>query len=478
MGNKGISSLDTVSEPIAQELTLTSSFVDDSWAEAIEMCLAHLEVKRPGKGHEPPVTTVSLPLTPENLAPSEVETVVEEFAANAPATAEAETMPPVDQPETELAVAETAPHDEPAASVTNDDTTATITEFEDSPDAGTTAAETIAEVDAQTPGEEPNDDISVTQAMVEGETAAPALSETEDEFDAISDAISEVEEKDDVTAYLTPEAGAAAETVTDEVVALETDDTETVTEVNEAVNEPDATSVSVTAWPKLEDLNLDEFDFTIEEEPPAQPPIPSVNADNKAIEAFASPARPSEHESAAMRGAGPAIAELVATRAEVRRLETRCANLEQLHHEASKTLARRQADFDNHRRRTEREREELRPLIVGEVTKPLFPVVDNLLRALAAQSADPQHFVQGVELIAQQLDTVMAEIGIQIVPSVGQPFNPEVHEAVALETTDEFPPHTVTLEILRGYQLGQRLLRPAMVKVAAQTSVSSPAGES
>jgi molecular chaperone GrpE len=221
-------------------------------------------------------------------------------------------------------------------------------------------------------------------------------------------------------------------------------------------------------WPKLEDLDLTEFEVV--EEPAPEPPAPFAQV--KAIETF-TPAPESKIPAPKPMG-GPAVAELVAARAEIRRLEARCENLEGLHHEASKTLARRQADFDNFRRRVERERDEVRPVLISEVVTPLLPVVDNLERALATQSglaegldADPQHFVQGVELIAQQLVNTLSSIGVEAVPAIGELFDPEIHEAVALEATDEYPPNTVTREILRGYKLGERLLRPAMVKVAA-----------
>ncbi|HEY0081415.1 MAG TPA: nucleotide exchange factor GrpE, partial [Pyrinomonadaceae bacterium] len=77
-------------------------------------------------------------------------------------------------------------------------------------------------------------------------------------------------------------------------------------------------------------------------------------------------------------------------------------------------------------------------------------------------------FLHGVELISKQLNGVLESLGIEQVPTVGLPFDPHVHEAIATERTDEFEPDTVMQEIVRGYRLGEKLLRPAMVKVATR----------
>jgi molecular chaperone GrpE len=164
---------------------------------------------------------------------------------------------------------------------------------------------------------------------------------------------------------------------------------------------------------------------------------------------------------------GPNFAELVASRAELKRLEMALA-------EARDAVARRQADFENYRKRIERERGESHRRIVAEVARKLLPVMDNLTRALdaeqtveAEESKEFRHFLHGVELISKQLNDVLESLGIQPIPSVGQPFDPHMHEAVVTEPSDEYEPDTVTEEITRGYRIGDHLLRPAMVKVAA-----------
>lgn len=166
-------------------------------------------------------------------------------------------------------------------------------------------------------------------------------------------------------------------------------------------------------------------------------------------------------------GGGPDLAELIAARAELKRLAGALA-------EARDTAARRQADFENFRKRIERERGESHRRIVADVARKLLPVIDNLARALdaertveAKESKEFRHFLHGVELINKQLHDVLESLGIQPIVAVGQPFDPHIHEAVVTEPSDEYEPDTVTEEIARGYRIGDFLLRPAMVKVAA-----------
>jgi molecular chaperone GrpE len=165
---------------------------------------------------------------------------------------------------------------------------------------------------------------------------------------------------------------------------------------------------------------------------------------------------------------GPDLAELVASRAELKRLQAALG-------EAHEGLARRQADFENYRKRIERERGEAHNRVVADVASKLLPVVDNLARALDAEktvesseSKEFRHFLHGVELINKQLNDVLESLGIQPIASVGEPFDPHIHEAVVTELSDQYEPDTVTEELARGYRIGDRLLRPAMVKVAAR----------
>ncbi len=138
-------------------------------------------------------------------------------------------------------------------------------------------------------------------------------------------------------------------------------------------------------------------------------------------------------------------------------------------------VTRRQADFENYRKRVERERSETYNRTVGNVVSHLLPVVDNLRRALDAEAAVEaneseafRHFLHGVELINKQLYDVLESFGVESIATVGKPFDPHVHEAVAIEQTEAFEADIVIAELARGYRLGEKLLRPAMVKVATR----------
>jgi len=179
---------------------------------------------------------------------------------------------------------------------------------------------------------------------------------------------------------------------------------------------------------------------------------------------------PAETKSADPHAAGPAMAELIATRSELKRLQSALA-------EAQEGVARRQADFENYRKRVDRERTETYNRVVGELVRKILPVVDNLGRALDAErsletseSKEFRHFLSGVELIGKQLNEVLESFGVAPIPAVGERFDPHVHEAVVTEPSDEHEPDMVIEELARGYRIGDRLLRPAMVKVSASKS--------
>jgi molecular chaperone GrpE len=176
---------------------------------------------------------------------------------------------------------------------------------------------------------------------------------------------------------------------------------------------------------------------------------------------------PAEPDSRGISG-GPETAELVATRAELKRLDAENAELRD-------RLARRQADFENYRKRGERERTETYSRVVADIAAKLLPVLDNLKRALdtessmeASESDEFRHFLSGVDLIYKQLNGVLEALGVTPIVSVGEPFNPHIHEAVVTEATNEYEPDTVMQEIVAGYRLGDKLIRPALVKVATR----------
>jgi molecular chaperone GrpE len=130
-------------------------------------------------------------------------------------------------------------------------------------------------------------------------------------------------------------------------------------------------------------------------------------------------------------------------------------------------LLRRQADFENFRRRVERERAELLEFAGMESLRALLPVVDDFERALKVECADKE-YARGMDLIYQRLVETMGKLGVEPLVSVGRPFDPNLHHAVETAETAEAEDHTVLEEYQRGYTFRGRLLRPAMVKVACR----------
>jgi len=132
-------------------------------------------------------------------------------------------------------------------------------------------------------------------------------------------------------------------------------------------------------------------------------------------------------------------------------------------------LLRRQAEFENFRKRFDREKSEIYQRTRAEVLLELLPVLDNFERALISLETtgdDAEALHQGVTLIHKQLKDAVTKMGLQPVESVGKSFDPNVHEAITVEPSDEHEENTIIEEFQRGYKLGDRLLRPARVKVA------------
>jgi molecular chaperone GrpE len=216
----------------------------------------------------------------------------------------------------------------------------------------------------------------------------------------------------------------------------------------ENISEEWSSSNGLDSIEEVSDMGPEKFDLS-------DPPVtPSPQADGTPGEA--------------PKGGGPEVAELVATRAELKRLEGEVKELKD-------ALARRQADFENYRKRMERERTETYNRVVADIAGKLLPVLDNLKRALeteasveATESDEFRHFLSGVDLIYKQLNGVLDALGVKPVLAEGEQFNPHLHEAVVTEPTDDYEPDTVMQEIVRGFRIGEKLIRPALVKVAVK----------
>ena len=128
-------------------------------------------------------------------------------------------------------------------------------------------------------------------------------------------------------------------------------------------------------------------------------------------------------------------------------------------------VARLQAEFDNARKRAEREKAEFREYATGSVIEQFLPVMDNFELALKSNS-NAHQLRSGVALIVKQMEDVLRQLQVTPVATVGEEFDPRVHEALGSVERDDVPDQHVADEIRRGYKLRERLLRPAMVRVA------------
>jgi molecular chaperone GrpE len=181
-----------------------------------------------------------------------------------------------------------------------------------------------------------------------------------------------------------------------------------------------------------------------------------------------------QSQNAALPLASPANHATVANlENQVAQLQTQISKNETDHADLVKMLQRRQSDFENYKKRVERERSDTFLNQLSNLAMQMLPVLDNMNRALDSASSfseeklqNFQHFFDGIVLVSQQLNEVLAEMGVSPIAAVGERFDPHFHEAVATEETNEVPPHTVTAEFLRGYRIDDRVVRPAMVKVS------------
>lgn len=135
--------------------------------------------------------------------------------------------------------------------------------------------------------------------------------------------------------------------------------------------------------------------------------------------------------------------------------------------ELTDRLLRRQAEFENFRRRADRERADLIDYSTAEALRALLPVLDDFERALQTETAD-KGYAKGMDLIFQRLSDNLAKLGLEPMAATGQPFDHNLHHAIQKEETDEAPDQTVLEEYQRGYNFRGKLLRPAMVKVAVK----------
>ncbi len=132
-------------------------------------------------------------------------------------------------------------------------------------------------------------------------------------------------------------------------------------------------------------------------------------------------------------------------------------------------VLRRQADFENFRRRMERDRSEFLQFAGMELARELLPVLDDFVRALKVECAD-QEYARGVELIYNRLYESLKKMGLEPIDTKGQKFDPNLHQAVDRVESDQFEDHQILEEYQKGYNFKGKLLRPSMVRVAVRPS--------
>ncbi|HEY1805100.1 MAG TPA: nucleotide exchange factor GrpE [Terracidiphilus sp.] len=162
------------------------------------------------------------------------------------------------------------------------------------------------------------------------------------------------------------------------------------------------------------------------------------------------------------------VAEQAAGSADEAREQTELSRLKAERDRLLDRLARLQAEFENARKRAERERTEYREFATGAAAEQFLPVLDNLELALKAKGSAEQ-LRSGVNLIVKQMEEILDKMQVKAVATVGEAFDPRFHEALGTVERDDIPDQHVAEEVRRGYKIRERLLRPALVRVAHNT---------
>ncbi len=170
---------------------------------------------------------------------------------------------------------------------------------------------------------------------------------------------------------------------------------------------------------------------------------------------------------------------------EIRSLQDRLKDLRAERNDIQEKSDRRLKDFENFKYRMDRERRGSFIEQICTLASQMLPVLDNLERALQSveggqsdKSADFQQFYNGIILVNQQVNEIFAGMGVHPIESIGETFDPNLHEAVAAESRDDLPSNTISGEMLRGYRIGNRVIRHSMVKVTSSPPKAVPAGSS
>lgn len=174
-----------------------------------------------------------------------------------------------------------------------------------------------------------------------------------------------------------------------------------------------------------------------------------------------------EEKEAAVDGA-EATGAGAASETEIERLLALVEEKDQLVNEQIDRFKRLQADFENFKRRTRQEKEELSNIVAQNILVEILPVIDNFERALQSAAAqDAASVLAGVQMIYRQFASVMDKVGLTAIEAVGKPFDPQQHEAVMRVEDPEQPDGTIAEELQKGYSVRGKVIRPSMVKVVS-----------
>ena len=162
-----------------------------------------------------------------------------------------------------------------------------------------------------------------------------------------------------------------------------------------------------------------------------------------------------------------AASEAAAMQEEIEALKGQVEKLTGDLQEKKDRLLRLQADFDNFRRRSAKEREEISAVVTQNFCKDMLPLLDNFERAMAAETKDVEAFQKGVEMIFTQFQEVLKKNGLEQIEAVGQKFDPNFHQAVMRVEDPEKEDDTVAQELQKGYMVKGHVIRPSMVQVVS-----------
>jgi molecular chaperone GrpE len=184
-------------------------------------------------------------------------------------------------------------------------------------------------------------------------------------------------------------------------------------------------------------------------------------------------------EGAAQAGDPALLQELESVKAQLELSQTKGRELMEKIKDTHERMVRAVADLDNYRKRAQKEKEEVSKFGIEKLLRDCLPVVDNLDRALehARGSTDFESLKKGLEMTRKLFGDALGKHGVKTFSAVGLPFDPRLHEAMQQVESDEVPPNQVLMELVRGYMLNDRLMRPALVCVATPSSAARAAAQ-